>query len=97
MQLAVSFITRQQLDPLQELQSLWDRRVGKLNMEMFVQHYFESKEKLIFNYDNLYDLGQQFARLFKVDELNNPYLHHLQGRSALVQELLWQLCLHLSK
>lgn len=76
-QFAVSFITRQGLDPLEELQSFWDGRVGRLNMDLFVEHYFETKEKLVFNYDNLYDLGQQFARLFKVDELNNPYLHHL--------------------
>lgn len=76
-QFAVSFITRQELDPLAELQNFWDGRVGRLDMPKFVEHFFESKEKLVFNYDNLYDLGQQFARLFSVDELNNPYLHHL--------------------
>ena len=76
-QFAVSYFVQQSKDPLEELKELWDGRVGKLKMNEFIERFFESRKNLIYNYDNLYDLGQQFARLFNVDELNNPYLHHL--------------------
>lgn len=77
-QFAVSYFTQQNLDPLIYLKEYWiDDKVGKLNMEKFVVDFFKNKKSLIFNYDNLYDLGQRFSRIFKVNEIENPYLHHL--------------------
>lgn len=77
-QFAVSYFVQQNLDPLVALKEYWkESKVGKLDMETFVTDFFEKKAKLIFNYDNLYDLGQRFSRLFKVNEIENPYLHHL--------------------
>lgn len=77
-QFAVSYFVQQKLDPLVHLNSYWkDGKVGLLDIELFVEDYFDEKSNLIFNYDNLYDLGQRFSRLFKVNEIENPYLHHL--------------------
>ena len=55
----------------------WKTKVGDLDFPQFIADYFESEEAFYFNYENLYDLGQQLSRLLHVNELNNPYLHHL--------------------
>ncbi|MGB0934149.1 MAG: UvrD-helicase domain-containing protein [Lishizhenia sp.] len=77
-QFAVSYFIQKAIDPLAALNAYWiNNEVGKLNLEEFISTFFESEEKLLFPYENLYDLGQQFTALFKVNELENPYLHHL--------------------
>lgn len=43
----------------------------------FLIHFFGSKEKFFFRYENLYDLVQRFIKVANLDELKNAYLHHL--------------------
>jgi len=65
-------------DPLVYLEEFWmNQKVGQLEFNRFVSSYFMQEERLFFAYENLYDLGQQFARLIEVNELFNPYIHHL--------------------
>lgn len=74
----VNLLTLKGEEPLLYLANYWvDGKVGQLHFETFVKDYFQDNETLFFNYENLYDLGQQFARLIRVNELNNPYVHHL--------------------
>ncbi len=47
------------------------------NDERFIVDNFESKLDFFEKYENLYDLIQKFYSLTKLDELSNPYLHHL--------------------
>ena len=74
---AVSYLSLLGKDPLVELSDFWKDRVGNLDFNLFINAYFESKELLFFDYENLYDFGQRFLRLLNLSELNNPYLHHL--------------------
>ena len=64
-------------DPIATLNDFWEGKVGKLNFTQFITAFFSDQEAFYFNYENLYDLGQQLSRLLNVSELNNPYLHHL--------------------
>lgn len=74
---ASDFIAITGEDPIQCLSDYWKTKVGDLDFPQFIADYFESEEAFYFNYENLYDLGQQLSRLLHVNELNNPYLHHL--------------------
>jgi superfamily I DNA/RNA helicase len=47
------------------------------NDERFIVDNFGSKLDFFEKYENLYDLIQKFYALAKLDELSNPYLHHL--------------------
>lgn len=49
----------------------------KFNFSRFVNEHFNGPKAFYFNYENLYDLIEQFYRLLKLDELDDPYLHHL--------------------
>lgn len=65
-------------DPLVYLEEFWkNQKVGQLDFDRFVKSYFTKEDHLFFAYENLYDLGQQFAHLIEVNELFNPYVHHL--------------------
>lgn len=64
-------------DPIATLSSFWKEKVGDLNFKEFINSFFSNEETFYFNYENLYDLGQQLSRLLEVSELNNPYVHHL--------------------
>ena len=74
---AVSYLVVQKKDPLKILNAFWKNRVGDLDFDAFADEYFGSINQLFFEYENLYDLGQQFSRLLNVSELRNPYLHHI--------------------
>lgn len=43
----------------------------------FLSDYFGSKERFFFKYEHLYDLIEGFYRISGLNELENPYLHHL--------------------
>lgn len=43
----------------------------------FFKEQFESEEAFFFPYQNLYNLVQGFYSLAKLEEIHNPYLHHL--------------------
>lgn len=43
----------------------------------FAKTEFKSLFNLNFSYENLYDLGQKWVRLMQLNELCDPYLHHL--------------------
>lgn len=76
-QFVVGFLQLKDKDPLVVLQNYWKERVGDLDFEYFVNEYFEGDDNFFFDYENLYDLGQRFSNLIGVQELENPYLHHL--------------------
>ena len=42
----------------------------------FIRDYFGNRTTFFCKFENLYDLIQQFYRMMKWDELQNPYLHH---------------------
>ena len=64
-------------DPIATLNDFWKEKVGDLNFPEFIKGFFDDEALFYFNYENLYDLGQQLSRLLGVSELKNPYLHHL--------------------
>ena len=45
--------------------------------EKFILDFFKSKSEFIFHYESIYDLIQGFYRIMNLNELENPYLHHL--------------------
>ncbi len=45
--------------------------------EQFIRDFFATKNKFLFHYESIYDLIQGFYRIMNLNELENPYLHHL--------------------
>lgn len=43
----------------------------------FFNEHFESEDTFFFAYENLYNLLQGFYKMAKLEEIHNPYLHHL--------------------
>lgn len=76
LQFAVTYLQFLEQDPIEILNDFWVDFVGNLNWKAFVEKHFKDLEKLFFTYDSLYDLGQQFARLIHLSEINSPYVHH---------------------
>lgn len=53
------------------------QKIRVLNEIEFIETYFKNYASFFFKYENLYNLVQGFFRLAEMDELENPYLHHL--------------------
>ena len=53
------------------------KRYKKFDDSKFISDYFQSSYLFFEKYENIYDLIQKFYQLIKVDELKNPYIHHL--------------------
>lgn len=77
LQFAVVYLQFLEKNPLDVLDDFWMEKVGNLNWESFVKTFFNDFESLLFNYDSLYGLGQQFSRIINLSEINSPYVHHL--------------------
>ncbi len=45
--------------------------------EEFISDFFKTKKDFFFHYESIYDLIQGFFRIMNINELTNPYLHHL--------------------
>lgn len=43
----------------------------------FFSEHFESEDAFFFPYENLYNLLQGFYKMARLEEIHNPYLHHL--------------------
>lgn len=54
-----------------------DKMISYCNYKRFVSDYFDNWESFHFSFENLYTLLEKFYKLINVNELNNPYLHHL--------------------
>lgn len=76
-QFIVGLLQLREQDPLVVLQDYWKERVGDLDFNKFIADNFNGLDAFLFDYENLYDLGQRFTQLVGVHELENPYLHHL--------------------
>jgi len=53
------------------------KKYKKFDDSRFISDYFQSTSLFFEKYENIYDLIQKFYQLIKVDELKNPYIHHL--------------------
>jgi ATP-dependent exoDNAse (exonuclease V) beta subunit len=53
------------------------RRYRYFDDNEFLRDHFGSKERFFFKYEHLYDLIQGFYKIANLQELENPYLHHL--------------------
>jgi ATP-dependent exoDNAse (exonuclease V) beta subunit len=62
---------------LRDRESQNGRRYREFDDTMFIQTHFGSREAFFFKYEHLYDLLQGFFQLSGLQELQNPYLHHL--------------------
>jgi len=62
---------------LKEATSAEGKRFRYFDDTEFLEDHFESKEQFFFKYEHLYDLIEGFCRITKLNELENPYLHHL--------------------
>lgn len=62
---------------IEQLSTFWLEKAGKLDFDKFVANYFHAEENLFYAFESLYDLAKQFYRLMDLNELENPYLHHL--------------------
>jgi len=75
---ATTYFRQQKKDPIVALSHFWrEEKVGNFDFDLFVKKEFGTMENLFFPYENLYDLGEQFYGLIGMNELRNPYLHHL--------------------
>lgn len=75
---ATSYFRLKELDPIVELEKYWkDGKVGRFDLVRFSKEYFGELEDLFFPFENLYDLGASLLKIVGLDELKNPYLHHL--------------------
>lgn len=54
-----------------------EKQLKIANLDLFLLKYPEYKEGIFQPFETLYDLIQKTYRLFGLDELKNPYLHHL--------------------
>lgn len=62
---------------LREAESASGRTYRYFDDHAFLVDYFGSEEAFFFKYETIYDLLEGFYRLCKLEELENPYLHHL--------------------
>ncbi|GAB5418203.1 MAG: UvrD-helicase domain-containing protein [Crocinitomicaceae bacterium] len=53
------------------------RRYRDFDGNAFLRDHFGSKDRFFFKFEHLYDLIQGFYRIADLQELENPYLHHL--------------------
>ena len=53
------------------------KKYKKFNDEKFIADFFKSSSLFFEKYENIYDLVQKFFQLLNLNELENPYLHHL--------------------
>lgn len=67
-----------------EIQSYWkteqiseEKSYQVFDTKKFFTEQFGSEENFFFPYENLYNLVQGFYSLAKLEEIHNPYLHHL--------------------
>lgn len=72
-----AIISHKHDEVIEQLSSFWLEKAGKLDFDRFVANYFHSEENLFFSFESLYDLAKQFYQLLDLNELENPYLHHL--------------------
>ena len=47
------------------------------NLEKFISTYFGNKDDFFFEYQSLYNLLVKLCKLLDLEELHNPYVHHL--------------------
>jgi len=53
------------------------KKYKKFDDDRFINDYFQSSSLFFEKYENIYDLIQKFYQLLLLNELENPYLHHL--------------------
>lgn len=53
------------------------KRFQTFDTTKFFNEHFESEDAFFFSYENLYNLLQGFYKMAKLEEIHNPYLHHL--------------------
>lgn len=70
---------------LQEESSI--RNIRVLDRQRFIHTYFSSENAFFFNYEHLYDLLMKTYHLLGLDELKNPYLHHLSDFTFLYNQM----------
>lgn len=60
---------------------LMDETTPKINrridLQKLIEAYFRNEDAFFFKYEHLYDLLMKTYQLLGLDELTNPYLHHL--------------------
>lgn len=75
---AVKYLMYKDKDAIEVLNNYWiDEKVGALDFKSFLVDFFATREKLFFEYENLFDFGRQFQNVIKALDIYNPYLHHL--------------------
>jgi len=79
MQFAVDYLKLLDEDPLLVLSKFTNDTYNYFEYLEFINTYFDSEDRFFFDYENMYDLGQEFLRLFELNELENPYLNCLMG------------------
>lgn len=62
---------------LREEESKDGHRFRYFDSNNFLRDHFKSPERFFFKYEHLYDLIEGFYRIAGLEELKNPYLHHL--------------------
>lgn len=54
-----------------------DKKFLLFDEDRFIDTYFGSKDNFFCKYENIYSLIQSFYQIMNLNELKNPYLHHL--------------------
>jgi len=62
---------------IEEKESSKGKKFRVFNEKAFIERYFGNYTKFFFKYESIYDLVQGFYRIMNLNELQNPYLHHL--------------------
>jgi ATP-dependent exoDNAse (exonuclease V) beta subunit len=78
------YFSSKETNSIVKIQSYWkikSNSEGKefqvFDSEKFFKEHFKSEEHFFFSYQNLFDLLQGFYKLAGLNEIENPYLHHL--------------------
>ena len=62
---------------LSEHESKEGRTYKRFNDALFIEDYFVDYDQFFFKHEQIYDLIQGFFKIAKLNELDDPYLHHL--------------------
>ena len=62
---------------IEEKTSAKGKNYRLFNESSFIEKYFLNYTNFFFKYESIYDLVQGFYRIMHLNELQNPYLHHL--------------------
>lgn len=62
---------------IEEKISAKGKRYRVFNEKAFIEKHFKNYIEFFFKYESIYDLVQGFYRIMHLNELENPYLHHL--------------------